>query len=247
VIEPLLEARHLFKRYGGLAATNDVSIDIGRGEFHAVIGPNGAGKSTLIGLLSGEIGPDGGEVRFAGESVTDLSITERARRGLVRSYQITSILPNMTVAENVSLAVQARRGHSYRIWSRARADRSLREAAETFIDQIGLSAHADTPAMELAHGHQRQLELAMALATRPKLLLLDEPMAGMSGDESLRMISVLQSIKSQLGILLIEHDMSAVFALADRITVLVYGQVIASGEPAAIRGNDDVRSAYLGD
>ena len=242
----LLEARGLVKRFGGLVATNDLSLDVVTGECHALIGPNGAGKSTLIAQLAGELRSDAGTIRFDGQDVSRLGMAARARRGLVRSFQITAVLPEFTVLENLALAVQARLGRHYGFWRRAASEPALRDPALRLIDEIGLGSLADRKARELAHGEQRQLELAMALATEPKLLLLDEPRAGMGPEESRHMIHLLQRLKGRVSILLVEHDMDAVFALADRVTVLVYGGAIATGAPDAIRADPAVIEAYLG-
>jgi branched-chain amino acid transport system ATP-binding protein len=247
VAESLLEVRGLTKMYGGLIATNRVDLDVIEGETHAVIGPNGAGKTTLIGQLAGELSPDAGRIRFAGEHLTHLSAPARSRRGLARSFQITSIFREFTALDNVALAVQAHAGHSFRFWRPARAERALREPALDILQSVGLGARADVLAATLAHGEQRQLEIAMALATRPRLLLLDEPVAGMGADESARMIRFLSTLKGRLTILLVEHDMDAVFALADRLSVMVYGRLIATGSPEEIRSHREVREAYLGE
>jgi branched-chain amino acid transport system ATP-binding protein len=247
VAESLLEVRGLTKMYGGLIATNRVDLDVVEGETHAVIGPNGAGKTTLIGQLAGELSPDAGRIRFAGEDLTRLPAPARSRRGLARSFQITSIFREFTALDNVALAVQAHAGHSFRFWRPARAERALRKPALDILQSVGLGARADVPAATLAHGEQRQLEIAMALATRPRLLLLDEPVAGMGADESARMIRFLSTLKGRLTILLVEHDMDAVFALADRLSVMVYGRLIATGSPEEIRSHREVREAYLGE
>jgi branched-chain amino acid transport system ATP-binding protein len=246
VTEALLEIHGLTKRFGGVVASDEITLAVPPGELHAVIGPNGAGKTTLIGELAGEIAPDAGRVRFAGRDITALPIHRRSALGLARSFQITSLFADFTTLDNVALAVQARSGHSFRFWRDARRDATLREPARVMLAQVGLAERADVPVAKLSHGEHRQLEIAMALATRPRMLLLDEPMAGMGPDESARMVRLLRTLKGQLTILLIEHDMEAVFALADRITVLVYGRVIASDDPEAIRANDEVRKAYLG-
>jgi branched-chain amino acid transport system ATP-binding protein len=247
VANALLEVRGLTKTFGGLVATNRVDLDVLEGETHAVIGPNGAGKTTLIGQLSGDLEPEAGHIRFAAEDVTALAAPARSRRGLARSFQITSIFRDFTALDNIALAVQAHAGHSFRFWRPAHAERVLREPAREILESVGLAARADVPAAALAHGEQRQLEIAMALATRPRLLLLDEPVAGMGLDESQRMIRFLGTLKGSLTILLVEHDMDAVFALADRISVMVYGRLIATGSPQEIRGNPEVRAAYLGE
>ena len=244
---PLLSTDSLVKRFGGLAATDGLSLSVAEGELHALIGPNGAGKTTLIGQLSGELTPDSGTIRFDGRDVTRLPVHKRARRGLARSFQITSIFPSFTALDNVALAVQAHAGHSFRFWRDAGRDRRLTDPARAVLERVGLGARADTRADALAHGEKRQLELAMALATGPRLLLLDEPMAGMGPEDSARMVELLQELKGGVTILLVEHDMDAVFALADRITVLVRGKDLASGTPAEIRNDPAVREAYLGD
>ena len=243
----LLVAEHLRKQFGGVVATDDVGLTVDDGEIHAVIGPNGAGKTTLIGQLAGDLHPDAGTIRFAGDDVTALSAPARSQRGLARSFQITSIFRDFTVLDNAALAVQAHRGSSFHFWRNARRDPQLREPAREALAAVGLGGRADSVAGELAHGEQRQLEIAMALATRPKLLLLDEPMAGMGREDGERMVGLLRGLKAGHGVLLVEHDMDAVFALADRITVLVYGRVIASGSPHAIRNDPRVIEAYLGD
>jgi branched-chain amino acid transport system ATP-binding protein len=245
--EPLLEAKGLVKRFGGILATDNLSMAVQPGEIHAVIGPNGAGKTTLIAQLSGELRSDAGSIRFAGEDVTGLPVYDRSRRGLARSFQITSVFRAFTALENVAMALQAHDGHSFRFWRNATRDKALIDPARRMLDEVGLGARSDIPAAELAHGEQRQLEIAMALATGPRLLLLDEPMAGMGRDEAVRMTAFLRTLKQSETILLIEHDMDVVFALADRITVLVYGRAIASGTPAEIRANPEVRHAYLGE
>jgi branched-chain amino acid transport system ATP-binding protein len=245
--EPLLEAKGLLKRFGGIVATDNLDLAVHPGEIHAVIGPNGAGKTTLIAQLSGELRSDAGSIRFAGEDITGLAVYDRSRRGLARSFQITSVFRAFTALENVALALQAHDGHSFRFWKDATRDPALIEPARRMLDQVGLGPRAEVAAAELAHGEQRQLEIAMALATGPRLLLLDEPMAGMGRDEAVRMTGFLRELKQSETILLIEHDMDVVFALADRITVLVYGRAIASGTPAEIRANPEVRQAYLGE
>ncbi len=244
---PLLEVRGLVKRFGGLVATDTIDLDVMAGEIHAVIGPNGAGKTTLIAQLAGELAPDAGRIRFAGEDITALPAAARSQRGLARSFQITSIFRGMSALDNVALAIQAHDGHSFRFWRNARIDPRLRGPARDILAEVRLAARGGVMAANLAHGEQRQLEIAMALATQPRMLLLDEPMAGMGREESERMVDLLGRLKGRETILLIEHDMDVVFALADRITVLVYGRVIASGAPAAIRANADVRIAYLGE
>jgi branched-chain amino acid transport system ATP-binding protein len=245
--EALLEARGLTKSFGGLIATNRVSLDVVAGETHAIIGPNGAGKTTLIAQLAGDLPPDSGTITFAARDVTALAAPARSRLGLARSFQITSVFRDFTALDNVALAVQAHAGHSFRFWRAARREAALRHPARAVLESVGLGARADVLAGNLAHGEQRQLEIGMVLATRPRLLLLDEPMAGMGPEESQRMIDFLRTLKGTQTILLVEHDMDAVFALADRISVMVYGRIIASGAPDEIRGNAQVREAYLGE
>ena len=245
--ETLLEARGLAKSFGALRATDGIDFDVREGETHAVIGPNGAGKTTFIQQLSGELHPDTGTIRFAGEDITALPAPRRSRKGLARSFQITSIYRDFSVLDNVALAVQARAGHSFRFWHPAREDVALTRPARQILEKVGLEKRADILAASLSHGEQRQLEVAMALATQPRLLLLDEPVAGMGTDESQRMIAFLASLKGEKTIVLVEHDMDAVFSLADRISVLVYGRIIATGTPLEIRANPEVRAAYLGE
>ncbi|PYN03805.1 MAG: ABC transporter ATP-binding protein [Candidatus Rokuibacteriota bacterium] len=245
--EPLLAIRGLRKRFGGLLATDQVDLNVVEGETYAIIGPNGAGKTTLIGQLAGELRPDAGAIRFAGRDVTRLDAPRRCRLGLARSFQITSIFPDFSALANVALAVQAHAGGSFRFWRPAAGERSLTEPARAVLDSVGLGGRADVLAANLAHGEQRQLEIAMALATKPRLLLLDEPVAGMGLDESQRMVRFLGTLKGHVTIVLVEHDMDAVFTLADRISVMVYGKIIATGTPREVRGNPDVRRAYLGE
>jgi branched-chain amino acid transport system ATP-binding protein len=247
VAEPLLRVENLVRRFGGIVATDNLSLDVARGELHAIIGPNGAGKTTLISQLIGQLRPSAGTIRFAGDDITHLPAWRRSQLGLARSFQITSLLPDFTVCDNVALAAQARDGHSFRFWGDARKERHLREAAKSALARVGLDRRADVIVSKLSHGEQRELELAVALATKPQLLLLDEPMAGLGSTESARMVKLLGELRREVTIILVEHDMEAVFALADRITVLVYGRVIASDAPAAIRGNEEVKRAYLGD
>ena len=244
---PLLQIDGLTKRFGGVIASDTITLDIPAGEFHAVIGPNGAGKSTLVALLCGEIAPEDGSIGFDGADITHLSADRRSRLGLARSFQITSLFPEFTALDNVALAVQAHAGHSFQFWKAARDDPALREPALEALAAVGLKARADSRVDRLSHGEHRQLEIAVALASKPRLLLLDEPMAGLGPDETARMTALLRTLKGTVTILLIEHDMETVFALADRITVLVYGRVIASGDPKAIRADAAVREAYLGE
>jgi branched-chain amino acid transport system ATP-binding protein len=245
--ESLLQVKGLSKSFGALRATDGVDLEVREGETLAVIGPNGAGKTTLIGQLAGNLRPDAGEIRFAGEDITRLRAPQRALKGFARSFQITSVFPEFTALENVALAVQAHAGHSFRFWRAAMRDPALMGPAREMLEEVGLQARAEIPAVNLSHGEHRQLEVAMALAGRPRLLLLDEPMAGMGIEESQRMIALLGALKSRQTMVLVEHDMDAVFRLADRIAVLVYGRVIAIGSPQEIRANDEVRKAYLGE
>ncbi len=243
----LLEVRGLTKSFGALLASDDIDLEVREGETHAIIGPNGAGKTTLISQLAGNLLPDRGRVRFAGEDITALSAPARSHRGFARSFQITSIYRDFTALENVMLAVQAHAGHSFRFWSPARAERALQEPARRVLEEVGLGARAGVPGGSLAHGEQRQLEVAMALATRPRLMLLDEPVAGMGAEETQRMIGLISTLKGGKTIILVEHDMDAVFSLADRVSVLVYGRIVATGTPEEIRANAEVRRAYLGE
>jgi branched-chain amino acid transport system ATP-binding protein len=247
VADALLSVDGLTKRFGGVVASDGIVLEVRPRELHAIIGPNGAGKTTLIGQLTGEITPDAGRIRFDGADIGALPVHFRSQLGLARSFQITSLFIDLTALDNVALAVQAHAGHSFRFWRAARRERELREPARAALARVGLSERADVFVSNLSHGEHRQLELAMALATRPRMLLLDEPMAGLGPEESTRMVATLRALKRELTILLIEHDMEAVFALADRITVLVYGRIIASGAPEEIRANEEVRQAYLGE
>jgi len=242
----MLEITSLTKTFGALRATDGVTLKVEEGETHAIIGPNGAGKTTLIGQLAGDLRPDTGTIRFAGEDVTALPAPRRARRGLARSFQITSIYRDFTTLQNVALAVQAASGRTG-FWRPAFADESLLSPARKILEEVGLETRTHVVAANLSHGEQRQLEVAMALATRPRLLLLDEPMAGMGIEESQRMIAFLATLKRKQTIILVEHDMDAVFRLADRISVLVYGRVIATDVPEKIKLNEEVRRAYLGE
>jgi branched-chain amino acid transport system ATP-binding protein len=247
VAEPVLELRSLSKRFGGLLVTDDVTLDVRQGEIHALIGPNGAGKTTLIHQVSGTLAPDAGRIRFLGEDITGLPMAARARRGLARSFQITSIIPSFSALENAALAVQARRGSSFRFFGAVARETSLNAEAMAALAEVGLDARADSPAAALSHGERRQLELAVALAMQPRALLLDEPLAGTGPEEAERLIRLLSGLRARYAVLLVEHDMQAVFALADRISVLAQGRVIATGTPAEIRADATVRAAYLGE
>ena len=243
----LLSVKGLRKNYGALKVTDDLDLEVQEGALHAIIGPNGAGKSTLIGQLSGQIAPNAGTIRFDGADVTGLSMAARVRAGMSRSFQITTILPGFTALENVATAVQARSGSSFRFFRPVAREAALNEAAIEALTRVGLGARGSVRAGTLSHGEKRQLELAIALATQPRLLLLDEPLAGTSGPEAARLVEVMRTLKGQLTLVLIEHDMEAVFALADRISVLVYGKIIATGPPEEIRNDPAVRAAYLGE
>ena len=244
----LLTVESLCKNFGALRASDGIDFDVADGETHAVIGPNGAGKTTFISQLAGNLLPDAGRIAFAGEDITRLPAARRARKGLARSFQITSVYLEFSALQNVALAVQAHAGHSFRFWRDARNDASLLDPARQVLKDVGIEeTKFNMLAANLAHGEQRQLEVAMALATRPRMLLLDEPMAGMGTEESQRMIELLSKLKQNKTIILVEHDMDAVFRLADRISVLVYGRVIATDVPEKIKMNEEVRRAYLGE
>jgi branched-chain amino acid transport system ATP-binding protein len=243
----MLEVERLTKRFGGVIAADAISLALPAGELHAIIGPNGAGKSTLIGQLSGEIASDGGRICFDGKDITSLPVYRRSQLGLARSFQVTTLFPDFTALDNVALSVQAHSGHSFRFWRNARRESELREPAQAALERAGLAERGTAFVADLSHGERRQLEIAMALAARPRMLLLDEPMAGMGPEESSRLVGLLRALKGTMTVLLIEHDIDAVFALADRISVLVYGRIIASGDPAAIRSDAAVREAYLGE
>jgi branched-chain amino acid transport system ATP-binding protein len=245
--EPLLRVDEVSKHFGGVVAVDTVTLSVRAGEIHALIGPNGAGKTTLVHLLSGALAPDTGRVFFGGSDVTARPFHERVALGLARSYQVTSLFRRFSALDNVALAVQARSGSSLAFWSPLATERALFDEARAVLAEIGLAGRESVPAGHLAHGEQRSLEVGLALATRPKLLLLDEPMAGMGPEESERMIALIDGLKARITVLLIEHDMDAVFRLADRISVLVNGRVIATGQPDEIRGNEEVKRAYLGE
>lgn len=242
-----LVTENLVKRFGGVQATDNVSLTVEDGQLHAIIGPNGAGKSTLIGQIAGEIAPDSGHVALLGKDVTTLSVFARANLGLARTYQITQLAKEFTALDNVLMATNARASHNFSFWKNAHDDSDAVSHSLAALAKVGLLDAKNRTVAELAHGEQRQLEIAMALATGPKVLLLDEPLAGMSHGESAAMIALLKSLKGRYPILLVEHDMDAVFSLADRISVLVYGRIIASGTPEEIRNNVEVRAAYLGE
>ena len=243
----LLQTEDLTRRFGGVVAVNAITLDVASDEVHAIIGPNGAGKTTLVGLLSGEIVPQEGSIRFDGADITRLPVHRRSLLGIARSFQITSLFREFTALENVALAVQAHRGHSFRFWRDTRGDGELHKPALATLARVGLAERAGVRVDKLSHGEHRQLDIAIALATEPRLLLLDEPMAGLGPEESARMVHILRGLKGSVAILLIEHDMEAVFVLADRLTVMVDGRIIAGGQPEVIRANAAVRRAYLGD
>ncbi|MTH80091.1 ABC transporter ATP-binding protein [Paracoccus aestuariivivens] len=245
--DALLQVRNLRKTYGALKVTNDVSLDVHEGEIHAIIGPNGAGKTTLISQLSGQLRPDSGTVIYTGQDITALDMAARVRMGLARSFQLTTLLPSFTVLENVAVAVQAREGSSFRFFRPASTERALNDQAMECLNDVGLSGTASRLAGALSHGEKRQLELAIALATRPRLLLLDEPLAGTGHEEAAQLVDLFGRLKSRVTMMLIEHDMNAVFALADRVSVLVYGEIAACGTPDAVRNDAKVRAAYLGE
>jgi branched-chain amino acid transport system ATP-binding protein len=245
--EPMLRLENLCKSFGSLVVTDHVTLDVMQGEMHAIIGPNGAGKTTLINQLSGLITPDDGKIIFAGADVTHMPPQTRALHGLARTFQITSILPNFSVLENVALAVQARSGSSFRFFGRAAEEAALNRPAMAALEQVGIAERAFVLAGELSHGEKRALELAIALALQPKLLLLDEPMAGIGQEETDRMVELLLKLKGQLTMILVEHDMAAVFALADRVSVLIRGRVLVTGSPEQVRADPAVATAYLGE
>jgi branched-chain amino acid transport system ATP-binding protein len=247
VADTLLRVEGLYKRFGGLVATDRLDFAVERGELHALIGPNGAGKTTFIHQLSGALRPDGGRIVFDGQDVTTRSLHERVRTGLARSYQITSLFKRFSVRHNLALAVLARSGSSLSFWKPLSREAALAQEAMAIAARVGLAGREHRIAGTLAHGEQRQLEVGLALATDARLLLLDEPMAGMGPEESQRMIELIAALKGIVTVLLVEHDMDAVFRLADRVSVLVSGRVIATGTPEAIRSNAEVRRAYLGD
>ncbi len=243
----MLRLESLRKRFGGLVATDGVVLEVAQGEVHALIGPNGAGKTTLIGQICGSLPPDSGEIYLEDRRITRAPQHKRVAAGLARSYQITSIFRSFSLLDNLAFAVQARSGSSFSFWKPVRKETALFDEARTLADEIGLGGKTDSIAGSLSHGEQRALEVGLALATRPRLVLLDEPMAGMGPEESQRMIALIERIRSRVTVLLVEHDMDAVFRLADRISVLVNGRIIATGAPASIKSNDEVRKAYLGD
>ena len=245
--DPVLVIRDLRKSYGALAVTDGVSLDVNRGELHAIIGPNGAGKTSLVNQIAGALQPDEGSITLHGRDITRISAAARVQCGLARSFQITSVLPRFSVLENTAIVVQARSGSSFKLWDRASDEGQLNLEAMAALEAVGLAKRSQVRAGALSHGEKRQLEIALALATKAKVLLLDEPLAGTGREEAAAIVALLQKLRTDHTIVLVEHDMDAVFALADRISVLVYGRIIATGTPAEIRGNAEVRAAYLGD
>ena len=245
--EPVLEVLEISRSFGALMASDKVSLSLLPGEIHALIGPNGAGKSTLIKQIAGELAPDSGSIRLGGHDISHLGTEARARAGLARSFQVSSVLPEMSALENVQLAVMGQSRRVFGFFRRSLTDRSLAQPAREHLVRVGLQERADIPAAELSHGERRQLEIAMALALRPRAFLFDEPMAGMGPEGSARLTAFLDGLRNEAPILLVEHDMDAVFALADRVSVLVYGRIIATGTVDQIRANADVRTAYLGE
>ena len=244
--EPILQLQAVTKSFGGLCVCDDITLTLVPGELHALIGPNGAGKTTLLNLITGLLQMDSGSLHFLGRAITNRSIHGRARLGMARSFQVTSILQGFTVQQNIALAVQSIQGSSYRFWKPVQNDLLLQKPAETIMTRMGLAGRASTPASNLSHGEQRLLEIGMALATKPELLLLDEPMAGLGPGSSRNLAELISGLKNSVTILLVEHDMQAVFSLADRITVLVQGGIIATGTPQEIQNNPAVQEAYLG-
>lgn len=245
--ETMLSLRALRKSFGSFVVTDNVSLDVKRGELHALIGPNGAGKTTIIHQIAGTLTPTSGDILLNGESIVRLPVQARVHKGLARSFQITSILPGFSVLDNVALAIQARSGSSFRFLRSAASDKTINGAAFLALHEVGLSNRLNLRAGLLSHGEKRLLELALAIATQPRCLVLDEPLAGLGPDESERAIAMLRGLKARYTIVLVEHDMDAVFSLADRVSVLVYGRIIATGTPAEIQRNADVRKAYLGE
>lgn len=247
VSDRILEVKHLHKSYGAIKATQNLSLDVRAGEIHALIGPNGAGKTTLMRQLSGQVLPDNGEVILKGKDITRLPAYKRTHLGLGRSFQITQVFDHLTVQDNIALAVQSHMGHSFRFWKDVRHDRALLMPTAKAMEQCGLSERADELAGSLSHGEKRQLDMGMALVGNPSVLLMDEPMAGMGPGGTVKMTELIRGLKGRVGVLLVEHDMDAVFSLADRITVLVYGEAIATGTPDEIRCHPEVQEAYLGE
>jgi ABC-type branched-subunit amino acid transport system ATPase component len=246
-IAPLLDVQALRKRFGGVLATDGVSLSVQRGEIHALIGPNGAGKTTLVAQLAGQLRSDSGNVLFAGADITKLAAHQRARRGLVRSFQITRLLKSLSVRDNLALAVQATQDGVFSAWRPVSADRELAARADALLARLGLAGKGQASVDQLSHGEQRALEVGMTLASRPQLVLLDEPLAGMGAQESAGMSALIAALRHECAVLLIEHDVDAVFRLADRVTVLVGGRVVASGAPDEVRRHPEAIAAYLGE
>ncbi|GAB7528224.1 ABC transporter ATP-binding protein [Pseudomonas sp. 3A(2025)] len=246
-MNPQLSIQNLEKTFGAVKATNNASFDIAPGELHAIIGPNGAGKSTLIAQIAGEITPDKGRILLKGEDITHVPAHRRPGLGLARAFQVSQLYPEFTLQENVAIAIAAREGKTFGMWKPLGSDPHLMQSAASYLQRVDLGARVHSLVSELSHGERRQLEIALALAQEASVLLLDEPMAGMGAEESARMTQLLLELKGRYSILLVEHDMDAVFALADRITVLVYGQTILTGSVEQIRNDPQVRAAYLGE
>jgi branched-chain amino acid transport system ATP-binding protein len=247
VAEPILRVCGLVKRFGGVTASDGVDLEVYPGAVHALIGPNGAGKSTFVHQVSGTLLPDAGTITFEGRDLTRMAVYRRVAAGVARSFQLTNVFARLTVLDNVALAVQARSGSSFAFWRPAIAEEAVFAQARGLLERVGLAGRAAVEAATLSHGEQRRLEVVLALATRARLLLLDEPMAGLDLRESADLVAVLRDIRADTTLLLVEHDMDAVFQLANRISVLVYGRVVATGTPQEIRANEEVRRAYLGD
>ncbi len=245
--DAILKITDLHKRFGGVIATDNVNLTVRRNQLHALIGPNGAGKTTLISQISGTLPSDSGAIEFNGQSIIRLSAPQRALLGLARSFQVTSIIEDFTCTQNVAVAIQAHHGHSFKFWKPADSEAEIQDMAVAVLKSVGLGDRCNIVSGQLAHGEKRRLEIAVALAMEPRLLVLDEPLAGMGRTDSGEMIDYLKSLKGQYSILLVEHDMDAVFALADQISVLVYGRIIATGTPQEVRSDEFVRKAYLGE
>ncbi len=245
--DKILEVKNLKKRFGAIEATKDLSFDIERGSIHALIGPNGAGKTTAVNQLTGDISPDSGSILYNGFDVTAFKVHKRAKLGIARSFQITHIFENLTVSENLALAICTHSGHNFRFWQKSLNTAPVKKYLPSALDRVGLTERATLQAGHLSHGEKRQLEVGMALTGHPEILILDEPMAGMGPGGTVEMTKLIKNLSNELTILLVEHDMDVVFSLADQVTVLVYGENIATGSPAEIKNNSLVRTAYLGD
>jgi branched-chain amino acid transport system ATP-binding protein len=247
VSDVILQVERLCKNFGAVEASRNLSFSVERGHVHALIGPNGAGKTTVVNQLSGELLPDSGRIMFNSQDITRIKPHRRARKGLGRSFQITSVFENLSVAENLALSILADNGHNFRFWQNAIRNQTVRRLLPAALERVDLTDQADTPACYLSHGEKRQLEVGMALTGNPEMLMLDEPMAGQGPGGTKELSRLIRALKEKTTVLLVEHDMEAVFSLADRITVLVYGEAIASGTPDEVRNNPEVKTAYLGD